>query len=126
MGDYTAKITLDGEEFDLLLSTEATKLIATKHGGLDNLGEKLLKLENMELALDEVCWLVATLANAPIKKHNFKEPNAQKPLLTAEAVGILSTPLELADYKDAIMVALTKGTKRTVESESDTKNAQAG
>ncbi|GHV35382.1 hypothetical protein FACS18949_13240 [Clostridia bacterium] len=49
MDDYTAKITLDGEEFDLLLSTEATKLIAAKYGGLDNLGEKLLKSENMEL-----------------------------------------------------------------------------
>jgi hypothetical protein len=125
MTDYSTNITLDSEQYEILLSTEATKQIAGKYGGLENLGEKLLKAENFEMALDEICWLIATLANAPIKRHNLKNPQDQKPLLTSETVEILSTPLELADYKDAIMVALTQGTKRSIQSEDGSKNAVA-
>lgn len=38
----------------------------------------------------------------------------------------LTSPLDLADYKIAIMDALYKGTKRNVESEQDPKNAEVG
>nr|DAF29437.1 MAG TPA: hypothetical protein [Caudoviricetes sp.] len=37
-------------------------------------------------------------------------------------VELLTTPLDLADYKSAITEALYKGTKRNVESETDSKN----
>lgn len=54
----SAIITLGGEEYNLILTTKATKEIAGKYGGLENLGDKLLKSENFELALNEVVWLV--------------------------------------------------------------------
>ena len=41
-------------------------------------------------------------------------------------VELLTTPLDLAGYKAAITEALYKGTKRNVESEKDSKNAQVG
>ena len=47
-------------------------------------------------------------------------------LLTQEMVELLTSPLELAEYKTAIMEAMFKGTKRNVESENDPKNAQVG
>lgn len=44
----------------------------------------------------------------------------------AAEVELLTSPMELTDYKTAITEALYKGTKRNVESEKDAKNAQVG
>ena len=49
----------------------------------------------------------------------------KKPLLTEEAVELLTSPYDLAEYKNAIMTAMYKGTKREVERE-DEKNITAG
>ena len=38
----------------------------------------------------------------------------------------LTSPMELTDYKDAIMEAMYRGTKRNVESEPEGKNTVAG
>ena len=38
--DRTAFITLGGQEYELMLTTLATKSIARRYGGLENLGEK--------------------------------------------------------------------------------------
>lgn len=118
-------ITLGGKEYQLLLTTKATKEIAKKYGGLANLGEKLSKAENFELALDELLWLIVLLANQPILIHNLQNPTDKQTLLDQETVELLTTPVELATFKDAIMDALLKGTKREVESE-ESKNAQDG
>ena len=39
---------------------------------------------------------------------------------------LLTSPLDLAEYKDAITDALLKATKRNIESETDSKNPEAG
>ena len=124
--ERTANINIGGEEFTLLLTTRATKEIAARYGGLENLGDKLMKSENFEMALDEIVWLITLLANQSILVHNLKHPDAPRPELTAEAVELLTSPYDLAGCKDAIMQAMYRGTKRNVESELDTKNAQAG
>ena len=115
--ERTAVISLGGEHFDLVLTTRATKEIAKRYGGLSNLGEKLMKAENFEMALDEVIWLITLLANQSILIHNLKNPDAKKKLLTEESVELLTTPFDLAGYKDAIMEAMVKGTKRNIISE---------
>jgi len=38
---------------------------------------------------------------------------------------LFTNPIDLSDYKDAIMEALNKGIQRNVESEPDTKNEVA-
>ena len=49
----------------------------------------------------------------------------KKELLTEDDVELLTSPLELATYKEAIMEAMFKGTKRYIESEeTETKNAR--
>ena len=40
------------QEYAMLLTTRATKALAGRYGGLENLGEKLMKAENFEMALD--------------------------------------------------------------------------
>jgi hypothetical protein len=123
--DYGANITINGDTYELILTTKATKEIAARYGGLENLGEKLMKSENFELALSEIIWLITLLANQSILIHNIKKPD-KKELLTEDIVELLTTPFELAEYKNAITAAMIKGTKRTVESEADGKIVQSG
>jgi hypothetical protein len=124
--DRTANILIGDEEYTLLLTTRATKEIAGRYGGLENLGDKLMKSENFEMAIGEIVWLITLLANQSILVHNLKHKDAPKELLTEEMVELLTTPVDLAGYKVAITEALYKGTKRNVESETDSKNAQVG
>ena len=125
--ERSAKITIGGQEYELILTTKATKEIAKRYGGLSNLGEKLMKSENFEMALDEVVWLITLLANQSVLVHNLQNPAKKRELLTEDAVELLTSPLELSDYKNSIMEAMFKGTKRNIESEDEpSKNAQVG
>ena len=120
--ERSSNILIGGEEFTLLLTTKATKEIAGRYGGLENLGDKLMKSENFEMAIGEIVWLITLLANQSTLIYNLKNRDNPKPLLTEEEVEILTAPSELATYKEAITAALYKGTKRNVESEADPKN----
>lgn len=125
--ERSAVITIGGNEYEMLLTTRATKEIAKRYGGLENLGEKLMKTENFELALDEIVWLITLLANQSTLIHNLQNPDEKRPLLTEEAVELLTSPLELAAYKDAIMASMFRGTRRYVESEDEpSKNGSVG
>lgn len=123
--ERSATISIGGDEYTLLLTTKATKEIAARYGGLENLGDKLMKSENVEMALSEIVWLITILANQSILIHNIKNKDDKKELLTEDEVEILTTPADLAEYKEAIMTALYKGAKRNIESEQDSKNAVA-
>ena len=114
MDERAVSINIGGKDYELILTTKATKAIAGRYGGLENLGEKLMKSENFEQALDEVVWVIGTL-----NKGN------QKQLLTEEEVELLTTPTDLATFKDAITQCLFKGTRRNVESE-ESKNGVDG
>ena len=125
--ERSAVITVGGNDYELLLTTKATKEIAGRYGGLENLGDKLMKSENFEMAITEIVWLITLLANQSILIHNLTHKDEQKELLTEEAVELLTTPLDLAQFKTAISEALFKGTKRNVVSEEDgSKNAVVG
>jgi hypothetical protein len=123
--ERSAIITIGGAEHELILTTRATKEIAKRYGGLENLGEKLMKSENFEMALEEIVWLITLLANQSILIHNLRNKDAPRDLLTEDEVELLTSPLELAAYKNAITEAMFKGTARHVESEDDGKNAEA-
>jgi len=125
--ERSAKVAIGRQDYELILTTKATKEIAKRYGGLSNLGEKLMKTENFEMALDEVVWLITLLANQSVLVHNLQNPAKKRDLLTEDAVELLTSPLELSDYKNCIMEAMFKGTKRNIESEDESsKNAQVG
>lgn len=126
--ERSAMITIGGKQYELILTTRATKEIARRYGGLEKLGEKLMKSENFEMALDEIVWLLTLLANQSILIHNLKNKDAPQELLTEEEVELLTSPLDLAAYKNAITEAMFKGTARNVESEEEisSKNAEVG
>ena len=124
--ERSAMITIGDEEYMLVLTTRATKQIAGRYGGLETLGDKLLKSENFEMAIGEIVWLITLLANQSLMIHNLKHRDAPRELLTEEDVELLTSPADLATYKAAIMEALYKGTKRNIVSEDDPKNAAVG
>lgn len=123
--ERSTTINIGGADFKLILTTKATKAIAGRYGGLENLGAKLMKTENFEMALDEIVWLITLLANQSIMIHNIRNKDNKKELLTEEEVELLTTPFDLANYKNAIMASMMRGTKRNVESE-DSKNEEVG
>ena len=124
--DRTTSITIGGDEYTLVLTTKATKEIAGRYGGLENLGDKLMKSENFEMAIGEIVWLITLLANQALLIHNLKHKDDQKELLTEDMVELLTVPADLASYKTAITEALYNGTKRNIESEADPKNVVVG
>lgn len=124
--ERTAVINIGGTDYELVLTTKATKEIAGRYGGLENLGDKLMKNENFEMAIEEIVWLITLLANQSILIYNLWHRDQPKAELTAEEVELLTVPSDLAGYKSAITEALYKGTKRNVESETDPKNAAVG
>lgn len=125
--ERSSLIEIGGMEYQLILTTKATKEIAKRYGGLENLGDKLMKSESLEMALDEIVWLITLLANQGVLIHNLQNKNDRRELLTEEEVELLTSPFELATYKEVIMEAMYRGTKRYIESEeTNTKNTSVG
>ena len=125
MDERKSTIKIGGQEYDLVLTTGATKEIAGRYGGLANLGDKMMSAENFEMAISEIVWLITILANQGIKIHNLNHPEDKKELLTEEMVEILTVPYELADYREAITEALNRGTARNIVSEgTNSKNVK--
>ena len=124
--ERSATIVIGEEEYTLLLTTRATKEIAGRYGGLENLGDTLMKSENFEMAIGEIVWLITLLANQAILIHNLKHKDQPRDLLTEEVVELLTVPADLATYKAAITEAMYKGPKRNIESEKDAKNVAVG
>ena len=118
ISDRSSIVKIGEKEYELILTTKATKEIAKRYGGLENLGDKLMKSENFEMAISEIIWLLTLLANQSLLIHNLKNPKDKKDLLTEEELELLTTPLQLTNYKEAIIEAMNKGTNRNIESEN--------
>jgi len=122
--DRSAVINIGGADYEMILTTRATKEIAARYGGMENLGEKLMKVENFELALDEIVWLITLLANQSVIIYNLRRKDAPKPLITEEEVELLTSPSQLAEYKSAITEAMLKGTARNVVSDGGSDSSK--
>ncbi len=113
-----------------LSEKELVQLLMADCESIGDIQAKLKKLfagtiEQMlevEMALDEIIWLITLLCNQSIEIHNLRN-SEKKPLLTEETVELLTSLGELAEYKDAITEAMLKGTKRNIESDATSKNA---
>lgn len=75
----------------------------------------------MAPSLGEVIWLITLLANQSVQIHNLTHPSDQRPELKTNAVELLTVPGDLTDYRGAISVALSHGTRRAIHVEPDPK-----
>ena len=114
----SATITIGGEDYELVLTTRATRLIAQRYGGLEHLGDALETSEDVGKSLGEVIWLITLLANQSVQIHNLTHPDDQRPELTEDAVELLTVPADLTDYRAAISEALQRGTRRAIATEA--------
>lgn len=129
MSDRGAMITLCGSQYELILTTKATKEINRRYGGLGKLGDRLSKAETFEETIDELVWLLTLLINQGILVHNSVNKllgEKQKPLFSEDDIEVLTSPADFADYKDAIFEALQKGAMRHIKSEENPKNVTVG
>lgn len=110
-----AVVVIGGQPYELILTTRATREIAARYGGLENLGEALETGEDFAHTLGEVIWLITLLANQSVAIHNLQHPDDQRAELTVDAVELLTVPADLADYRSAIAAALQHGTRRVIE-----------
>lgn len=129
MSERGAMITLCGSQYELILTTKATKEINRRYGGLGKLGDRLSKAETFEETIDELVWLLTLLINQGLLVHNavnkfFAEK--QKPLFSEDDIEVLTSPADFADYKGAIFEALQKGAMRHIKSEETSKNVTVG
>lgn len=117
-----AKITLGGKDYPLFMSVRAVKEISEKYGGLEQLGETMANKKDITEAIDDIIWLVTLLANQPIIINNRAHVGEEKPLLTAEDVEYMTGLGDLNDMQNAITLAMSRGTARSIVSEQS-KNA---
>lgn len=126
MDDRSTTIKIGETEYELILTTRATKEIVQRYGSLEAIADKLYDTENMAVSLEETVWLIVLLANQAIAIHNIRNKDNLKPKLTTDEVELLTSPYDLVNFKDAIIVAMTKGSERHIASEetNETKNMQ--
>lgn len=116
-------IKIGNKEYELLLTTKATKEINNKFGGLENVGNKLTESKSVGESLEIVIWLIVLLTNQAILRKNLIE-GTKEPEIKEEELEILTSPADLNDFTSAIMNALIVGTKRNIESEESGKNTE--
>ena len=92
----SATITIGGQDYELVLTTRATRLIAQRYGGLEHLGDALETSEDVDKSLGEVIWLITLLANQSVQIHNLTHTDDQRTELTEDAVELLTVPADLA------------------------------
>ena len=114
--DRSERVVIAGAEYELILTTRATKEIAKKFGGLEALGEKIFDSRHFEQAIDDYIWLITLLANQGVDVYNIRHLDDRREHLTAEAVELLTTPMEIVELKSAVVAALIKGSRRVVVS----------
>lgn len=119
-------IEVNGTSYELVLTTRATREIAQRFGGIENLGESLANSEDLAKSLGEVMWILALLVNQAIAIHNLTHPEDPRELLTPETLELLTSPSDIAGFKDAIMAAINKGLERNIQSQDPVGKPPAG
>ena len=108
------RVNIGGTDYELILTTAATKEINERFGGLTKLGSAMSGTQGIETA----CWLIALLANQGIRRQNLFS-SEKLPELTEEAVELLTTPGEIAEMAHVAVEAIKFDSQRHVESEPE-------
>ena len=125
-GAWSAAITIGGMEYELVLTTRATKEIAGRYGGLENLGDKLMKSENFEMALDEIIWLITLLANQSVLIHNLQHPEGQKGAADPGCRGAADLSLRAGGVQGSHHGSHVQGHQAEYRKRDGLKNAEVG
>lgn len=97
-------IKIAGKAYRLVFTTAALKEVGKKYGGIEEMGEKMDA--NKTDALDDICWLVALLANQGIMIDSGNTRPDNPDLLTADKVALLTMPREIESLSQAAIESI--------------------
>jgi hypothetical protein len=122
--ERSTTVEIGGEEYELILTTAATKEIAKRYGGIDKL-DSIMSTDDYIQSMEEASFLIVLLANQGVRRENLKGGNRKE--LTEEIFELLTEPSQFDKFGEAIKVAIERGAKRNVpDGETGTKNTKAG
>lgn len=124
-------VVIDGEDFEMLLTTKAAAEIDREFGGFDEIAAVVDGEDSVE-RVAMASKLIALLCNAGTERYNYRHRgskngmlDAPRRMLDAEEIGIVTTPGEMAELMHAVVEAVKRGRTTHIESEKspgDEKN----
>lgn len=117
-------VVIDGEDFEMLLTTKAAADIDREFGGFDEIAD-VVDGEDRVASVAMASRLIALMCNAGTERYNYRHKDAPRRMLEAEEIGIVTTPGEIAELMHAVVEAVKRGRTTHIESEKspgDEKN----
>ena len=117
-------VVIDGEDFEMLLTTKAAADIDREFGGFDEIAA-VMDGEDRVASVAMASKLIALMCNAGTERYNYRHRDTPRRMLEAEEIGIVTTPGEMAELMHAVVEAVKRGRTTHIESEKspgDEKN----
>ena len=100
-------VQIAGKDYRFVFTTAAMKAVGLKFGGITELGERM-EAEKIG-AIEDVCWLIALLANQGIMLETRNVSPNNPDLLSAELVELLTMPTEIESLTKEALKAIELG-----------------
>lgn len=97
-------IKIAGKQYHLVFTTAALKEVSKRYGGIAEMGDKMDA--DKTAAIDDICWLVALLANQGIMLSTGNTNPGNPDLLTADKIALLTMPREIELLSQAAVEAI--------------------
>lgn len=114
---------LNGAQYPLNLSMKATRLIAERFGGMENVGEAVSG-KPMGEVLETLSWLLAVLMQQGFAYCDLTGAERPEKLLKQEELEVLLQPADIPQIQNAVFGTIGMGAAREVETEDAGKNAE--
>ena len=117
-------VVIDGEDFEMLLTTKAAADIDREFGGFDEIAA-VVDGEDRVASVAMASKLIALMCNAGTERYNYRHRDTPRRMLEDEEIGIVTTPGEMAELMHAVVEAVKRGRTTHIESEKspgDEKN----
>jgi hypothetical protein len=100
-------VQIAGKDYRFVFTTAAMKAVGLKFGGIKELGERM-EVEKIG-AIEDVCWLIALLANQGIMLATRNVNPSNPDLLSPELVELLTMPPEIESLTRDALKAIELG-----------------
>lgn len=111
-------VVIDGEDFEMLLTTKAAADVDREFGGFDEIAA-VVDGEDRGASVAMASKLVALLCNAGSERYNYRHRDTPRRMIDAEEIGIVTTPGEMAELMHSAVEAVKRGRTTYIESEKN-------
>ncbi len=109
-------VVIDGEEFEMILTTKAAADVDREFGGFDEIAD-VVDGEDRGASVAMASKLIALLCNAGTERYNYRHRETPRRMLEPEEIEILTTPGEMAELLGSAVEAVGRGRQTYIESE---------